>query len=502
MFSLNFPKKSSGAFGKAGLFLVGVLGFVFFWVIYLTFSYWLIFPHVAPNWLKSLASILSAHHFLENYLSAIHYPYPQGHIFSAYALAASFLWIYSLFFFDANDTSLHNFYRDRLSKAYLFSWDQKDNINSIQRNDEQKLSQLGSTSPYHLINCALNVKNPEEAYQKGRKADFFIFSKLFIGGKLTGYCKTEDMEAIRHHVNLGTAMAISGASSTSNMGKSIYKPLAFILGMLNIRLNYWLPNPRIIGQIPSSVIKKQSSANIWMERISWAAHKPKVFLNLLNKYIFRPWSPLNAVNRVGPYYFILEMLGWLDAKSWNVNLSDGGHIENLGVFELLRRECRFIIASDGECDPGLNFEAISELTRLAKIDLGIQIIMEGLDLIREGKQQHAIGTIKYENGKKGVLIYLKSSLLGDNSLSDSLKNDFYQTSVHRNDNRRYDDNPYVAHYKAKHPAFPHETTGDQLFDETQFECYRALGFNVALNTFTFPGLNVTSGKEDKNNKTA
>jgi hypothetical protein len=483
LFSINLPQKASGLIGKIGIVLVGILGFLFFWVIYLTLSYWLIYPYLAPDWLKSLASFLTELKYIKEYLKSIDSLNFPVDIFFSYAIVAIVLWIYSFLFFDINDSSMHNFYRDRLSKAYLFSWDGKNEVQSIQHKDEQKLSGLGRHSPYHLINCALNVKNPEESFQKGRHADFFIFSKLFIGGKLTGYCRTEDMEAIRPHVNLGTAMAISGAAAAPNMGKSTFKPLTFILAMLNIRLNYWLPNPGKINQNSSSDVYNSISTKNWAEKIAATAHMFKEYFNWFKNNVIRPLIP-NPINRVGPYYLILEMFGWLDAKSWNVNVSDGGHIENLGMFELLRRECRLIIACDGECDPGLKFDAVSEVTRLARIDLGIKITLEGLDLIREGKQQHAIGTIKYKNGRKGVLIYLKSSLLGDNSLRDALKEDFYQTSNHRNDNLRYDDNPYVAHYKAKHPSFPHETTGDQFFDETQFECYRALGFNVTLNTFT------------------
>ena len=427
---------------RLGIYLAAGLSLLVFWLIYLNLCRWALTPNAAAEWLELLSP-----NWL--WLLIVNAAPSEMKSFTADALAlftivGAAVWIYSFVFVDVNFTSLHNFYRDRLSKAYLISW---DGGNVLAHNDEQRLSKLDvEHAPYHLINAAVNVKHRKDAFRKGRDADFFIFSKHFIGGNLTGYCDTEAMENARSHVNLGTAMAISGAAASPTMGKGTVKPLVFAMAMLNIRLNYWLPNPRTIKKRARMALR-------------------------------------NSAKRVGPFYLILEMFGLLDADSWNVNLSDGGHVENLGVFELLRRECRLIIAGDGECDPLLRFQAVAELKRLAQIDLSINIEMEGLDQIRNGVQHHAIGTIHYKDGKLGKLVYLKSSLLGDYALQSTLPDDFYESSPHRRDDRLYDRNAYIAHYKAKNPAFPHETTADQFFDETQFECYRALGYIVADSVF-------------------
>ena len=177
------------------------------------------------------------------------------------------------------------------------------------------------------------------------------------------------------------------------------------------------------------------------------------------------------------------MFGWLDDDSWNVNLSDGGHVDNLGIYELLRRKCRLIIVGDGECDTSFEFHGLLQALRLAQIDLAVKVTMEGLDQIRRGEQQFAIGTIQYGNGLTGKLIYLKSALLGDNTLRSILSEEAYLSSPHRTDDLGFDEAGYLALYKAGHPDFPHETTLDQFFDEAQFECYRALGFQVGMNTF-------------------
>lgn len=369
------------------------------------------------------------------------------------------VWIYTIFTVDVNFTGIHKFYRDRLSKAYIVGLVKPRDGESIasgdfseyevEHTDKIKLSGLNTKDgPYHLINTLLNLKTTKERYRSGRQGDFFLFSKKYIGGEITGYCETSDMEKASRHIDLATAMAISGAAAAPNMGKVTVKPLVFILAMLNIRLNYWLPNPAKL---------------VTHENMPPALRKSPFF-------------------RVGPLYLIAEMFGLNTAESKYINLSDGGHIENLGVYELVRRQCRLIIAGDGEADPGLTFNGLADVIRMVQIDFGVKIEVSGLDEIRRGEQHHAVGTIHYPNGRIGKLIYLKSSLLGDNNLKATLEKENYITSPYRDDNLLFDDGAYIAHYKAKHPSFPHESTGDQFFDEAQFECYRALGYSVAMTT--------------------
>ena len=331
---------------------------------------------------------------------------------------------YSLVFVDVNLTSIHSFYRDRLSKAYLFQTNQDG---EIQSNDDQKLSGLnrkGTVAPYHLVNVALNLQGSSDPDLRGRNADFFVFSKCFTGSERMGYCDTAQMEKHHQHLNLGTAMAISGAAAAPNMGVTTIKPLMFIMTLLNIRLGYWLPNPSLF------------------ERSSWRGRMyRKVFLR-----------------GAGAGYLWKEALGAVDEKGGFVNVSDGGHLENLGVYELLRRHCKLIIAVDGEADPDLSFGSLVRLIRYARIDMGIEIEID-LTELRLGKdnlsRKHwVLATIDYGEQQKGRLLYIKSSITGDES----------------------DD---IRDYRSRNPVFPHESTADQFFSEDQFEAYRSLGFHIA-----------------------
>jgi len=301
-------------------------------------------------------------------------------------------------------------------------------------------------SPYHLINTALNIEASKFANRRGRNADFFVFSPLFSGSEATGYVETARMEQKMAGLTAGAAMAISGAAASSNMGSATVKPLVPTLAILNIRLGYWLTNPRkVAGDLKKPVLQ-------------WLFDK---------------------------LYFMKELFGLLTEDSETVYLTDGGHIENLGIYELLRRRCKLIIAIDSEADPEMSFGSLVTLERYARIDFGLRIGLPWA-AIRDATRQAskyaretgglpsgaahgphcALGTIYYPRkvGDKndvnstGVLLYVKSSFTGD-------------------------ENDYVVDYKRRNPDFPHETTLDQLFTEEQFEAYRNLGFHAVNSAF-------------------
>ena len=157
-----------------------------------------------------------------------------------------------------------------------------------------------------------------------------------------------------------------------------------------------------------------------------------------------------------------------DVDFWNV--SDGGHIENLGIYELLRRRCHFIIAVDAEADAAIARASLMHCLNCAKIDLGADVHMDGADFRPSAagltRAHFALGVIDYAPQpvfgqgagaqtvrSRGYLLYIKASVTGD-------------------------EHPLITQYRARHPTFPHQTTADQFFDEEQFEVYRALGEHI------------------------
>lgn len=335
-------------------------------------------------------------------------------VFGLLALsAASIAWLRLI---NVNLISPHRYYRNRLAETYLLRRGEETAV------DPQPLSSQGSDNPgapYHLINAALNLPASTEPRLRGRNSDFFLFSRHFCGSPLLGYCPTGALERKDPSLDFGTAMAVSGAATSSKMGTGILKAFAFWLALLNLRLGYWLPNPHRLTEVPDG----------------------------LGPRPFSVWR---------------ELLGGMDQNGKFVNLSDGGHIENLGIYELLRRRCKFIIAIDGEADPDMTFPGLVTLIRYARIDFGIRIRMDLADLVRNDagytKAHFALGTIDYGSDQTGYLLYIKSSLTGN-------------------------ERDYILDYRARHPAFPHETTADQFFNEAQFEAYRALGEHIGDDLF-------------------
>jgi hypothetical protein len=153
-----------------------------------------------------------------------------------------------------------------------------------------------------------------------------------------------------------------------------------------------------------------------------------------------------------------------------VYLSDGGHFENLGLYEMVARRCRWIVVSDAGCDADYAFQDLGNAIRKIRIDLGIPIDFPGgvaIDAAHagNGNRHGAFGVIHYSavdgDVADGVLLYLKATLSGDEPVD-------------------------VRNYAMSHPDFPHETTANQWFGESQFESYRTLGLHTIASLAAGP----------------
>jgi len=332
-----------------------------------------------------------------------------------------------LFFalFDINFTAPHRHYKHKLGEAYLIQPDAQGPATRLKDNVSLQLSDCtgGGRAPYHLINCALDVPASRDSRMQGRLTDFFLFSRDYCGSPLTGYCSTKEWQRLNPDLDLGTSMAISGAAAAPQMGTGTIRNLSFWLALFNIRLGYWIRNPLAVA---------------------------------------------TNGNPPGLPYLLSEMFGWADEKRPYLNVSDGGHVENLGVYELLRRRCKYIVAVDGEQDEKMTFQGLTTLLRLAYIDLGITIDI-GLDALRLAEtglshSHFAFCRIHYpkttRDGEEsyGYLLYLKLSVTGN-------------------------EGEFIHRYRLDEPAFPHTSTANQFFTEAQFEAYRSLGEHVGDKMF-------------------
>jgi hypothetical protein len=325
------------------------------------------------------------------------------------------------FFINVNKFSLHATYRSRLIRAFLAAsrtrktrrphlftgFDPADNI---------PLRELKPEKPFHVINAALNLIKGEELAWQERKAESFTMSRLHCGSWHVGYRPSAEYG---DRITLGTALAISGAAANPNMGYHSSPVVGFLMVLFNVRLGWWLGNPGSRG------------AQTW-----------------------RRAGPRYAV---GPLFS--EAMGNTTDRYKYVNLSDGGHFENLGLYEMVLRRCKLILVVDAGQDFDYVFEDLGNAIRKIRIDLGIPIDIKVVSPKKsQGTVNHcAFGTIKYSTmdgpGTDGSLIYIKPVVSGDEP-------------------------PDVANYAAAHPEFPHEPTIDQWFGESQLESYRLLGLHA------------------------
>lgn len=348
-----------------------------------------------------------------------------GEVSGLYLLWVTFgvLTLVTLLALNINQTGPHRLYRDGLSKTFV-------EVNAAgPGNTPMSKINPADFAPYHLINTTVNLPGSKAEALRERKSDFFLFSKYWSGSPAVGYYNTATWHANSSEMDLATAMAISGAAFSANMGLGSIPPLRALLAFVNVRLGFWIRRPDVGG-------------SGW-----WAQIASPGFTCLLKE---------------------MTALGLEEDRRW-LNLSDGGHIENLGVYELLRRRCKFIVCVDGEADPEFTFQGLMTVVRHAQIDLGVRIDPDLDDVRQDAKTTYSrshyhLCRIHYPDrgpgrpAGTGLLLYIKLSVTGNES-------------------------ELIRRYRGSNPAFPHQSTLDQFFDEEQFEAYRQLGVHAAEGLF-------------------
>lgn len=362
---------------------------------------------------------------------------------------------------DINKFSLHNMYKNRLIRCYLGASNthrDEQRFTGLDDQDDFPLRAMGGVDgapvqrPFHILNTSLNISQGNNLAWQERKAASFVLTPLYCGyslartqgdstrkerehsWKMPGFCPTRTYAADdpeEQGFSLGMAMATSGAAVSPNMGQATRPARAFVLTMFNIRLGRWSPNP--MGS--------------------------------------RPQVPSP---RLGFIAMTQELFGYSNEDRDFVYLSDGGHFDNLGLYELVRRRCDVVFAVDAGADPKRAFNDLAESIRKCRIDMGVEITLPLTALAaKEGDAQmrsaagFAEGSIKYGDGlPDGKIVLIKPSLcVGDGEPVD------------------------VLNYAQQNPPFPQQTTGDQFFGESQFESYRRLGLHITEQCLdAHPGL--------------
>jgi hypothetical protein len=349
---------------------------------------------------------------------------------------------------NVNRFSMHGVYRNRLVRAFLGTARrrrQPDDFTGLDPDDNPRMADLepaatGRWRLFPVVNLTLNLTASRNTAWAERKGESFTVTPCSCGAAYLH--KSEDVAAglpVRgayvqtasyagseretgpgdscRGITLGTALAVSGAAASPNMGYHSSPGAAFLMTLFNVRLGAWLPNP----------------ATASMHQLTRA-------------------KPPNALVTLGR-----ELLGLSDDRGNAVYLSDGGHFENLGLYEMVRRRCRRILVVDAGEDPNASFEDLGNAIRKIRIDFDVAIeFAPQLAIGSRNKpvkpfRDFAYAKIHYpESDTPGELVYLKPADVAEVAMD-------------------------VRAYRNLHTTFPHQSTLKQFYGESQFESYRELG---------------------------
>jgi hypothetical protein len=287
------------------------------------------------------------------------------------------------------------------------------------------------TVPYPLICATLNIPGSRGDKLPERKADSFVIAPLYSGSAMSRWSPSAALDGFGD-MTLARAVSISGAAVAPNMGEKTSRTLSVITTLFNVRIGRWMRNPR------------QATGRGWL---------------------------LRGLNALPAMLYVRELLGIANREDEFVYLSDGGHFDNLGVYELFRRRCRYIVAVSADTLGQGGADTMGNLgtaLRMARVDFGVEVEIPSLKPLMRIPEDgsilsyFAVGTIRYPGTAAagaapvlGTFVLIKTGLVAESLTADLIQ------------------------YLAGNPSFPYDSTLDQQYDQPQFESYRQLGYLAA-----------------------
>jgi hypothetical protein len=405
-----------------------------------------------------------------------------------------------------NNSSHQSLYSARLTRAYLGASNPRrfngSSVTDVVRGDDADLAHYWPPparkgAPIHLINVTINetIDGRSQIEQKDRKGNGMALGPCGMSVNVEHHLlaplgKDEETDPVGAEVEiypkdgfrvfeyptpeggngnpvftgemlpLGSWVGISGAAFSTGTGAQTSLGLSLLAGLGNVRLGRWWDS----GVVRSATGRRKLGVRV--------------------EDVLARMFPVQV-------YLLAEFLARFPGtarRHWY--LSDGGHFENLGGYELLRRRLPMIVIVDAEQDTDYTYGGLSNLVRKARLDFGAEIRFLSevelnhevdtsvrrhfgtLEQLRRGTWKDgklaeadpaglsaahaAMAWITYDSGMEPAsrLLYIKPTLTGDEPED-------------------------VLQYHQAHPAFPHEPTSDQFFDEAQWESYRRLGEHIA-----------------------
>ena len=346
-------------------------------------------------------------------------------------------------FVNINHTSLGRFYRDRLMEAFMPSPEAvraKITGPAPDTADRMRLHEASPTAPYHIVNTNVVLINAKDRRRCIRGGDSFILTRHYCGSNATGWRATR--EFMGDGMTISTAVAISGAAANPNtgvggVGLTRSRIVSMLMALLNLRLGYWVPHP---GHGQQSAVPNH----------------------------FRP-GLMALLRGYSEYYGFQE-------------LTDGGHFENLGLYELIRRRVRLILVCDGSQDADFQFEDLQTALRRIGEDFGAKVMFRP-----SHPMEDIIPSLREHTYPRALEVARRGFAIGDV---------YYPPDFERDGHIRLDATPARLIYlnttmvmtacrsscsatKARIPTFPNSPRAISSSMRTSSEAYRELGYRIA-----------------------
>ncbi len=373
-----------------------------------------------------------------------------------------------------NLSTFQSLYAARLTRAYLGATNHRrfsPRAHSRHRDVAEPITgdSLDTTAPYanplapvHFINVCVNqtVSPGEQLVQRDRKGKPLVIAP-------NGYYLDQGAYAMRTHgprnelsypLNFGEWIGVSGAAISTGLGRNSGLGVSLIVGFANLRLGRWWPGvPQHKGMRSHwvrSLFKTQTYLIDEIRGLFYGSHRPYQYL------------------------------------------SDGGHFDNTGIYELLKPErdrgVRLIVLCDCGQDVDNDFRDLANLIRLARIDHGLEIRVnedaadDPLLSDRFGRpadfRRRPDGTLPPASTRCAILLDVLAT--GRDAAQPPRQAGSVVARIVLLKPVLTSDVPVdLTHYQGTHDSFPQQSTGDQFFDEAQWESYRQLGLHIGLRVF-------------------
>jgi hypothetical protein len=407
---------------------------------------------------------------------------------------------------NVNRMSMHDFYRWRLADAFAVTRRAAEARNPLRARAlfaeaaATRLSQLGqdqgAAAGPGLVICATANINADRDVPPGQGGYCVTFDPDHVTlhgekgrpGENPAQARTSDYEALVGHrrCTLFDVSAISGAAISPLMGAATRQAYRILLTSTNVRLGVWLPHPAVV-----------QAARRWMGRTTdrgtdrWWAWRPlflllwywlphplwdrnadrnstreaRLWAHVLTLRLRGPRSGALWYRALQPTFGLLwaEAAGHLSYRATWMYVTDGGHYDNLGLVEALRRGASHIVVLDASGDKADTWFTLGGAMALARADAGVDIELDPTTMVQAGRKlapgqvvrPWAHGTFSRAHEVPGL----------------PRSGEIWVCKLGWWTGAPWD----VLAYARNHPSYPCDSTLEQLYDATEFEAYRELG---------------------------